>query len=307
MMKLFEDYKNLNILDRTLLHKYRGGEVIPLKNAPITPNSEIYIERVTPHNFTNAMSMLEDESIAALVFRAHNKQLIMVTKNSELIKKYGYYNEYMAVLTNYAYQKCNDHYGTQFIRSDREAPIKTAVSRIIKTFYDKAPEGTKKKWDVLVVKVDPNVEQLQMNRANAQQGSVPTPSDAGYDRFIEKLNNDFQQRAKEFIDSRRPDHQNINDIAQMMTTQTKWNKIKVRGIVYQLYDTQIYIGNDENNMSYLQYRAIDGLNVPDKQRQLYVFFRFQGFTPVFIKAVPCDTWTNPRMAQNDIGNSSISF
>lgn len=309
MMKLFEDYKNLNILDRSLFNTYRNGDTFQMQGSPITPDSEIYIEKVTPHNFTTAMAMLNDMSIACLVFRAHNRQMIMVTKNHDLIRKYGYYSDYMAVLTNYAYNKCNEHYGNNIIRSDKEAPIKTAVSRTIKAFYEKAPEGIRKQWDVLVVKVDPNAGQKQMSRAQSKDGRVPVPSDKDYDGYMEMLRAGFEERVGQFIDSRRPDHQSIDDIANFMLNNKKFNTIKVRGIVYKLIDSSIHINSDgeDNSMSYFVYRTTDATNTPEKAYNLYVFFRFNGFKPEFTKAVPTDRWTSVRQASYDIGNTSISF
>ena len=307
MIELFEDYKNLNMLDRTFLMQNRSNaNPINLKDVSITPNSEIYIEKVTPHNFTTAMALLEDETIGALVFRAHNRQLVMVTKDKQLIRKYGFWDEYMAILSTYAYSKCNTHYGNRYIRSEREAPIKTAVSRVIKSFYEQAPEGTKKKWDVLVIKKDPNVEQQRMDREEAKTGRVLTPHDAGYDNFIKMLNNKFKHEAEQYINSKRPDNQNIQDIGEYLLNNKKMDKIKVRGITYRLIEKQLEVGN-KDYLSYMVYRTVDEENTPPKQYNLYIFLQFDGFMPRFIKAVPGDRWTTARMAKNDIGNSQISF
>ena len=308
MMKLFEDYKNLNILDRSLFNTYRNGDTFKMQGSPITPDSEIYIEKVTPHNFTSAMAMLDDETIAALVFRAHNRQLIMVSKNNDLIRKYGYYQDYMAILTNYAYNKCNDYYDGVVVRSDREAPIKTAVSRIIKSFYEKAPEGTRKQWDVLVIKVDPTYRQKPLDRAKSKEGSVPVPSDLNYGSYMDKLRDAFNQRAREFIDSRRPDYQSIDEIANFMLSSNMFKTIKVRGIVYELQNEHLELNTEgRENRSYLLYKTTDASKTPSEAYYLYIFFRFNGFKPEFIKAVPGDRWTNSYQAGYNIGNTSISF
>lgn len=309
MMELFEDFKNLNMIDRTLLISNRyDDEIIDLKDTTITPNSEIYIDKVTPHNFTRVMEMLnEDETIGAIVVRAHNRQLMLVSKDNSFRRKYNIgYHDYFVVLSKIAYNNYNSHYASRFIHSDKEAPIKTAISRTVKSFYDKAPEGTKKKWDILVIKKDPNVKQQREDRKNAQAGRVLVPSDKNYKDFINQLNWEFGKRAEKFINDRRVNTNNIQEIGEYLMNTSKLDKIKVRGVTYTKVDDDFRVGN-KDAISYILYASDELKEKGEEKYRLYVFFRFDGFKPVFLKAVPVDRWTNSSHAKLDIGNSSVSF
>ena len=309
MMELFEDYKNLNMIDRTLLigNNYKNEE-IKLQDLPITPNSEIYIDKVSPHNFTKVMEILDsDESIGAIVVRAHNRQLLMVTKDRQIIRRLNLgYDNYGLILTKFAYSNYNNHYTSRFIHSDREAPIKTAISRTVKAFYEKAPEGTKKKWDILVIKKDPNVAQQREDRKTAQAGRVLVPSDKNYDDFIKQLNWNFGQRVEKYINSKRINTNNIEEIGEYLMNSSKLDKIKVKGVTYVKTDAEFNVGN-KDRLSYILYASDELKSAGENKYRLYVFFRFDGFKPVFVKAVPADGWTSSRNASYDIGNSSVSF
>ena len=161
MAILLENLGNLNRIDKSLLlynnNRSRNEKpIMYLGDSGITENSRVEIDRISPHNFTTLMEKLDtDSSIGAIVVRAHGRQLCLVTK-LKLYTKSSY--DYFLKFSEYSLQqlKMNDFYSwSGLIYNDRMAPIKTAISRCVKSFYDNiAPEGTKKKWDTVIIYKD---------------------------------------------------------------------------------------------------------------------------------------------------------
>lgn len=268
MMKLFEDYKNLNMIDRSFLNRYDN-----MNRSIITPNSKIEVNSVSPHRFTTVMEILKQPDVAAVIVRAHNRQLLFVTAKREIVRSAtGFHHDYGAILSDYARRNLNNYgYGTQ-TATDSEAAIKTIISRFVKVFYEKAPEGTRKKWDILVIYKDPDVEDIRTTRQDRKEDIVLTPKDKGYEEYIYKLNTAFRERAKNFIDSRRPDLHSTEDFKQFILNNVKLDRLKFNGEIYKFDDEQLSI--DKDSYSYLKY--IDERN---NKKVLYVMLEFNGIIP----------------------------
>lgn len=279
MINLFEDFKNLNIIDRSFLELGRRYNKVNMgNNMPITPESEIVVSRVEPHKFSTILELLNNnDDIAGVVVRAHNRQLIFVTANRNTIRNMGGgYSNYLGVLSYNAYKNYNDHGYDRLIRTDAEAPIKTAISRTVKSFYDKMASTVKKKWDVLIIYKDKNVEDKRNQRSEYQSGRVLTPKEAGYDEYINKLNAAFQKRAEAYIDSLRPNTTNANELKEFLLSRLKINKIKFKGKTYVLYNTDM--GYPESLFCY----KLENNNSDNEATLIYVKIELKGLKPEII-------------------------
>lgn len=237
MINLFEDYKNLNMLDRSFfIDNYNNS--VNFRGSEMSPESKIVVSNVSPHRFSSIMDIINNnEDIAAIVVRAHNRQLLLISKNNSVKSIYGYrYNNYVAVFSANAYDNYNDHGYSKLLRIDSEAQVKTLISRTVKAFYEKAPEGVKKKWDILIVYKDENVNKKMIDRKNAKQDRVITPHEKGYSEYIERLQNLFQQRAEIYIDSRRINTTNSEEIKKYLMSKIKIEKLKFKGNTYRAYE-----------------------------------------------------------------------
>lgn len=279
MINLFEDFKNLNIIDRSFFELGRRYYKVNMgNNMPITPESKIVVSKVEPHKFSTILELLNNnDDIAGVVVRAHNRQLIFVTADRNTIRSMGGgYSNYFAILSYNAYKNYNDHGYDRVIRTDAEAPIKTAISRTVKSFYDKAAPTVKKKWDILIIYKDENVEDKRNQRSERQQGRVLTPKDEGYDTYIDNLNTAFQKRAEEYIDSIRPNTTNVNELKEYLLSRLKINKIKFKGKTYVLHNTDM--GYPTSLFAY----RLENNNSDNEATLIYIKIELKGLKPEIV-------------------------
>ena len=117
---------------------------------------------------------------------------------------------------------------------EKEAQAKTAVSRCVKAFFDKAPEGTRKKWDALIIYKDPSVGEKRANRIENKKDAVPTPSQKiAYNDYIEKLNAEFRDRCRNYLDTVRQDTTNKKEVIDYLMNRSNIQKLKFRGSTYE--------------------------------------------------------------------------
>ena len=282
MIKLFEDLKNLNMIDRSFFMD--GGRMEKLKQITMTPNSRIEVSKILPHKFTTVMEKLSEDDVAAIVIRAHKRQLLFVTKDARIGKVMnGYYNyNYYVVMSDYAYTNCNSHDYRKTTSYNTEAPAKTQISRTVKDFYDRvAPEGTKKSWDALIIYRDEQVNDLRQKRAEMNKNRVYVPSDGRkYSDFIDNLESAFQERAVKYIDAHRPNIQNAEELKQLMMKVSKLDKIKYKGNIYTYSDSQASLTNRYS--SYVRYVANNDDREIVNPQVIYVMLTFKGIMPQIV-------------------------
>lgn len=295
MIKLFEDYKNLNMIDRSFLIPVRGQNTVSLQGMPVTPNSKVVINPIEPHKFSTIMDIYESQKdqIAMIIVRAHNRQLLAIyprtRRNSVGAEIHSYtYKQFGIKFTPYAYQKCkmSEWYSEQE-STDSVATVKTIISRTVKRFYELvAPEGTTKKWDCIFVYNDPAVEQQRQNRRSSQINRVLTPSDPNYDRYIRSLQDMFRTRAQKWIDDHRIDAKNATDIKKLLKG-IKNDRIKFRGEIYNM--TSRDMGSYPNFE--LVYRMNEGGNVDEKHPYCIIIeLEFQGLKPTIKRIVGASSY-----------------
>ena len=282
MIKLFEDLKNLNMIDRSFFMD--GGRMEKLKQITMTPDSRIEVSKILPHKFTTVMEKLSEDDVAAIVIRAHKRQLLFVTKDERIGRVMnGYYNyNYYVVMSDYAYTNCNSHDYRKQTSYNTEAPAKTQISRTVKDFYERvAPEGTKKSWDALIIYRDEQVNDLRQKRAEMNKNRVYVPSDGRkYSDFIDNLESAFQERAVKYIDAHRPNIQNAEELKQLMMKVSKLDKIKYKGNIYTYTDSRVSLTN--RGTSYIQYVATNDDRGRVNPQVIYVILTFKGIMPQIV-------------------------
>ena len=282
MIKLFEDLKNLNMIDRSFFMD--GGRMEKLKQITMTPNSRIEVSKILPHKFTTVMEKLSEDDVAAIVIRAHKRQLLFVTKDERIGRVMnGYYNyNYYVVMSDYAYTNCNSHDYRKITSYNTEAPTKTQISRTVKDFYEKvAPEGTKKSWDALIIYRDEQVNDLRQKRAEMNKNRVYVPSDGRkYNDFIDNLERAFQERAVKYVDAHRPNIQNANEFREFIQNVTKLDKIKYKGNIYRYDGSSINMSRKGD--SHIIFKAINNDKHEVSPQSIYVFIDFKGITPYIV-------------------------
>ena len=280
---LLENLGTLNRIDKSLVifNDYRNNQMMYLGATGITEKSKVEVDRITPHNFTTLMGKLdEDNSIGAIVVRAHGRQLCLVTK-LHLYSKSGY--QYFLKFSSYATEKLNmnQYYsGYGFIKNDRMAPIKTAISRCVKTFYDDvAPEGTRKKWDALIIYKDENVDSTRIKRAESQKGMIKNPHENGYDDFVTDLKADFEKRCKEYLDKVRINTTNKAEIADYLMNRAKVDTFKFNNYTYTLRDEDSARVGQRFRETYIRNDYDNGVDYNIAPKRLRLTFKWKGFIP----------------------------
>lgn len=289
MIKLFEDYKNLNMIDRSFLMPRRRNNTVSLQDINVTPNSKVVINPIEPHKFSTIIDIYESQKdqIAMIIVRAHNRQLLAVypvgrDSIGRQMNSYSY-KDFVIQFTPFAYQKCQMHYWySEQEATDSVAMVKTMISRTVKRFYELvAPEGTTKKWDCIFVYNDPDVQNQRQKRHLSQINRVLTPSDPDYDRYIRSLQDMFRTRAQKWIDDHRIDAKNATDIKKLLKG-IKNDRIKFRGEIYNM------ISRDMGK--YPNFELVYGINDDgniDEKHPYYIIIElvFQGLKPTIKRIV----------------------
>ena len=245
---LKEDYENLNRLDSSFFNNESGRKVIKLEHASITPKSKVVIDKIVPHTFTHVLELLDtqESEIGAIIIRAHKRQLCLLTKDlnafdfsSSWNKKYG------AIFSDYAYDTVGvkRYYYNRLWTFESGNQLKTAMSRCVKTFYDDiAGEGVRKSWDAIIIYKDPEVFNLRNQRTDSRKGIVPLPGEKNYSDYVDKLKSQFHLRCAEFLDERRPNTTNKQEIYNFLKNDRTLDNLKFKNINYAKW------GSDMNNI-----------------------------------------------------------
>jgi len=304
MSLLFEDFGNLNRIDRSLIindteswnkglqYDYRRG---------VGPNSEVKIIELRPHNFTSLINYIKNNNdISFIVLRCHKKQLLAISygKNSG-----GYgrtYDNWSIKFTKLAWDKIGSNLsfprtsrGTSSISNgittDSEANAKSILSKTVTYFYNNiAKEGTIKQWDIIAVYKDDSISNTREERMKSKEGIVPLPHDENYKSFINRLKESFKERCREYILNNRHNYSSKEELINDIMNKGLIDEIKYKGINYKYNDANTILGDNDSN-NYWEYKAVKADSNPD---YIYVEFGYNGIIP-FIKSIKAHDISSP--------------
>lgn len=216
-MLVQEDYRNLNILDRSLI------KCIDPKDESISIDSEIYVDKVRdPHSFTHVMDILDQADVGGIVFRASRRQLCLVLANYKVCFTDFVYNNIDEINNRYSHNT--------YCRDANE--VKAIISKLFQVIYGDM-EGVKKVWDILVIKAD-NKRDLRNKRLYARNGFVPTPNDKEYGLYIKALGGILNNKLIKYKESKMPNLKTKDDFMKFFISEERLQKIKVKDTIYVL-------------------------------------------------------------------------
>ena len=279
-MILQEDYKNLNIVDRSLIKKLNLS-----KSNLISPDSEVIVDKVKPrevHNFDRVLEIAEQDDVAAVVFRASRRQLMII--GWDVSEDFGirYGDGFYVGFSDYAMDTISElERFQQYQNVDSAITVKTMMSAAFLGFYGD-DETAKKVWDILVIKKCDNAE-LRDKRTKAQQGAVPLPNEnEKYEQYLKRLKYDLQNRLEKYIDSKREEIHSKADIERLFTSNKAMKKMKICNRMYELFNTVLL--THPTGIQY-EYRKIEGpVMAGDRDKYCKLVIEFKGIYP-FVKSL----------------------
>lgn len=275
-MILQEDFKNLNVIDRSLIN---GIEIN--RSDDISPDSEVVIDKVAPkerHNFNTVLDMLEnDDDVGYIVFRASRRQLMIIGYMNK--KDNSTNNGFYVGFSDYAYDIIDElgRYQQKQTITDRMT-VKTMMSTAFLGFYAD-DETAKKVWDILVIKKD-SKRGLRDDRTKSREGVVPLPKEKGYDTYIQQIKNELDIRLDAYIDSKRPKIQSKEDVMKLFTTEKALKKIRIDDSLYKLLTKNL---TDDELIYTYQKMGTDYWN-KDVDKYCIIKFGFNGIYP-YVKSI----------------------
>lgn len=242
-MILEEDYKNLNMIDRSIIR----GIDLSHRDLDFSIDSEISVDKVfdvddegkkVNHTFSKIIDILNQDDVSAIVFRASRKQLCLIGKEGVRHAIDKHYDDVVIILSSFIYDKVEDMSNMNRVMTFSEGRIKN----IIKTLFEKAyPDDYvgKKVWDIIVIKKD-SKKDLRRERQKSQKGIVELPGKAGsaqrakYQDQLRNLAQDFQEKLVLFKDKKMKDINFPDDVLKLFTNDKNMQNIKFNGKVYRL-------------------------------------------------------------------------
>lgn len=304
MSLLFEDFGNLNRIDRSLIINNSGswskGVQYDYKRG-VGPNSEVKIIELRPHNFTSLINYIKNnDDISFIVLRCHKKQLLAISYGQN---NGGYgkpYDNWSIKFTRLAWERIGSNLsfprtgrGTSSIyngiTTDSEATAKSILSKTVSFFYDNiAKEGTIKQWDIIAVYKDNSISNTREERMKSKDGIVPLPHDANYNFFIDRLKDSFKERCREYILNNRHNYSSKEELINDIMNKGLIKEIKYKGINYRYYDANTKLG-DNNSSNFWEYKAVKSNSNPD---YIYIEFGYNGIIP-YIKGIKAHDISSP--------------
>lgn len=248
-MILEEDYKNLNMIDRSIIR----GIDLSHRDLDFSMDSEISVDKVfdvddegkkVNHTFSKIIDILNQDDVSAIVFRASRKQLCLIGKEGlQHAMKKSYEGDVVIILSSFIYDKVEDMYNMNRVMTSSLERVKS----IIKTLFEKAyPDDYvgKKVWDIIVIKKD-SKKDLRREREDSQKGIVELPGKDGsaqrakYQDQLRNLAQDFQEKLILFKDKKMKNINFPDDVMKLFTNDKNMQNIKFNGKVYRLRETSV--------------------------------------------------------------------
>ena len=248
-MILEEDFKNLNMIDRSLISNLK------LKTSNnFSPDCEVIVDKVKPierHSFNTIIEIVKEPDVAAVVFRAARRQLLLIGYKVGEDFNRSNYNNFFVKFSDYAMDRIDDvkrYPDEQTV--DSEAVVKTMISTAFLGFFKDADQSVKKVWDLLIIKKS-DVSPLRQGRKESQKDIAVLPKDKEkYAEYLKKMKNNLEARLERYIDSKRPELKSKEDILKLFTTSKAMNKIRVNDKLYKLTKRTSNSNNTEITLNY---------------------------------------------------------
>lgn len=265
-MILNEDYKNLNMIDRSLISEVDLKE----EYCQISIDSPVEVNKVKdPHSFSHAIEILEQDDVGGIVFRASRKQLCLIYKTNLNAN-------YKMVYSDYAYYNIEGIFAssnkTRYCSINSDEPKRIISNLFLKAYGDL--EGVKKVWDILVIKKSPKTD-LRDIRKYRKDNNVPLPDDKEYGLYINGLKSNLNDRLVKYKESKMPNLKSKEDFMNYFITQERLQKIKLKDTIYVLDSRDV--ANNGSRITFIYSRKTNPSNLPFD----YIFIRvdFDGIHP----------------------------
>lgn len=249
-MIIQEDYKNLNIIDRSLI------EELNLKEAEyISPESEVIVDKVRePHSFNTIMDIVKQDDVACVIFRASRRQLMLIAYDINKDFKKLNNTRFYVRFSDYAYDNIQeiDRYQQSNVL-DSESVVKTMISSAFLGFYGD-DQTAKKVWDILVVKVN-SKKDLRTKREESQRNAIPTPSEKEkYANYLEGAKIALKYRLERYIEQKLPNIKSKQEAIDFFNNDINIKKIKINQKIFILEDKTL---DNVHNKFILTYKMKD--------------------------------------------------
>lgn len=295
-MILQEDYRNLNMIDRSIVRYIQLNK--PDLNLSI--DSEVLIDKVydinnegkkVNHTFTKVIDILDQDDVAAIVFRASRKQLCLIGKE-DLHKALlnNAYGDYVVIFSLFGFDiinQVNSSYN-QRILSVNETKLRYIIENLFKSAYDKEYVGNKV-WDILVIKKD-NKEELRQQRKKSQKGMIYSPSiknaklNDAYKAQTDIMIYQLSERLKKYKDKKMNNFNFPQDVMNIFINDKKMNRIKYKDRIYVLKNRETSDGGRLLKLNYeYDYQTYGDGNVPPDERILSIEIKYDGIYPTVDK------------------------
>ena len=263
-MILNEDYGNLNMLDKGLLfftgkkdvNDYNAEIIrksVNLKNTMISPNSRVEIDPVKPHSMKRMLEILNDEKVAAIVFRLNHKQICLITSMATM------YDSYYPIIVKYSsFSAINLGIGSMDFGDDIVSKcndtkeLKKLLDYAIRNFQNVYNLEKKPKWDIIVIYKDIEIANKWVERDEAKKGYIPTPKEKErYRMFLLDFQKALNEKRKKWVEEHKLDAQNVSELRELLYKQCNIKKIKYKGEEFNLINP--------NRASYINQRDTQSL------------------------------------------------
>lgn len=250
-LELYEARGNLDKINSSILLNTKFN----FKNA-ISPESDVYVDKLRGEKGTHTWANVTDNivmqpDVAFVVVRSNKRQLLLISHNEKITNDNG---KYLLVWSDIAMSVDS----ISELTNDRDMIITSSninvQSKMWKTVenYINATNG-RKNWDIIVVKIDKNLEPKREERKKAKQGVEIKPSDKNnYSNYINRLKDNLTLRLKQFSESKLFNIQSEEDFRNLVSNEDAGlfpKKIKIANIVYKYYslNNTRTVSNDSGN------------------------------------------------------------
>lgn len=296
-MILEENFGNLNVLDKSFLYFIERdfdtgnylNKTLNIKGSLITPESKVEVDPVSPHNMKRLVEILDDFTVAFIVFRINRKQLCLITTNKKIYNQ-DYALSRILVKINTIYDDIVGSADMQYFDNDEQ--LKRWLKYVYEKYKDKVETTKKPVWDILVVRNDINVSKKWSNRDENKEGIIPTSKDKeAYRNFLLSYQHAWKIKCEKWYAEHRTDAQTPNEIKNLLM-KSRVSSFKFKGNLYVIFGGQItYIGIDEKNERFLFYHK-EGVRKEGELNGFAIGYKFKGLTPQ-ITGIYYSTAKNP--------------
>lgn len=316
-MLLNESFGNLDKLDKSF---FDGKISIKGTLNNISPNSEVYVDKLRPiegseesrHTWKYLTDvLLQDKDVAFVIVRSNKRQLLLLSANRRVVPSVGTDGFYLK-WSDLGYNLKSEQYDVAANNPNSEMTTSNGVSvrnkicKTVETFIN-SNANARKNWDVIVVKADYNISNIQDERQKSRENMEVKPSNASYSqyvKYISNLKNDLATRLVAYSESKLKNITSENDLKDVLNKRTSFfvPKIKIFNTIWQLYDTNTMINSDNNITGYAAYRNPNYGNTTYEDRQydyLHLAFRISA-NEVKLEKI----WANSSMSPRTIDDSS---